>query len=69
MALFFNGYNIRPDHISAVSSVADQGSQQLKGRYTVDVLLVGGQSIRASFDEEGLAIKTQGEAKTAAGFI
>ncbi|MEN5285772.1 hypothetical protein ABE494_07450 [Stenotrophomonas lactitubi] len=69
MALFFGGYNIRPEHISAVSSVADQGDQQLRGRFTVQVLLVGGQTLQAAFDDEGLAMKTQLEAKTVAGLI
>lgn len=69
MALFFNGFNIRPDHVSAVSSVVDHGSQQLRGRYTVEVLLIGGQTIRASFDDEGLAMKIQLEAKTETGLI
>ncbi|WQI19778.1 hypothetical protein U2S91_16745 [Stenotrophomonas maltophilia] len=69
MTLFFGGYNIRPEHISAVSSMADLGSQQLRGRFTVQVLLVGGQTLQAAFDDEGLAMKTQLEAKTAAGFI
>lgn len=67
MTLFFGGYNIRAEHISAVSSVADQGAQQLRGRFSVSVLLVGGQTLQAKFDDEGLAMKTQLEAKTAAG--
>jgi|GEM_PF-5145134 len=65
MFFLFGGYNIRIDHVSAVSAMFDLGPQHAKERYVVQVLLVGGQTVKAVFDDEGLAIKAQGEAKDA----
>ncbi|HDS1221736.1 TPA: hypothetical protein QEF96_000399 [Stenotrophomonas maltophilia] len=69
MFFLFAGYNIRIEHVSAVSAVFDQGEHLKMNRYIVRVHLSGGQHIDGGYDDEGEAIKAQLAVKKAVGAL